>query len=140
MPIEEIVTNQRVSKDKLFLAKELRKEMTPAEAVLWQHLRHNRLAGYHFRRQQLIRGFIVDFYCHHVSLVIEIDGGIHADQPEYDAEREVCLTDLGLRVLRFRNEEVLYQLESVCQAIQDAINAPTPEMKAPLPFREGAGG
>ncbi|WKZ37082.1 MAG: DUF559 domain-containing protein [Anaerolineales bacterium] len=73
MPIKNIVTGQKVAKEKLERAKELRREMTPAEKILWQELRANKL-GVRFRRQQVIQGFIVDFYCHKSALVVEVDG------------------------------------------------------------------
>jgi len=76
MPLKNIVTEQKVSKEKLQRAKELRREMTPAEKILWEELRANKL-GVHFRRQQVIAGFIVDFYCHRAGLVVEVDGDIH---------------------------------------------------------------
>nr|WP_225894176.1 DUF559 domain-containing protein [Atlanticothrix silvestris] len=59
-----IVIGQAINPDKMQLAREFRRQMTPAEKILWQHLRGNRLNGLHFRRQQIIDGFIVDFYCH----------------------------------------------------------------------------
>ena len=67
MPVKNIVTNQKVTAQKLQRAKELRREMTPAEKILWEELRANKL-GAHFRRQQVIAGFIVDFYCHPVKI------------------------------------------------------------------------
>ncbi|MEW6083693.1 MAG: DUF559 domain-containing protein [Chloroflexota bacterium] len=67
MPIKNIVTNQKVTKEKLQRAKELRREMTPAEKLLWQEVRAKKL-GVRFRRQQVIQGFIVDFYCHPVKI------------------------------------------------------------------------
>ncbi len=77
MKKDNIVTGQIVSPEKLKRAKELRRNMTPAERRIWKHLRANQLDGWHFRRQQIIDGFIVDFYCHKAKLVIEIDGPIH---------------------------------------------------------------
>ena len=109
MPIKNIVTNQRVSKDKLQRAKELRRDMTPTEKMLWEELRANKL-GVHFRRQQVIQGFIVDFYCHKAGLVVEADGDIHDLQQEEDARREKALSALGLKVIRFRNAEVARDL------------------------------
>ena len=70
--------------------------MTPAEKILWQELRANKL-GVHFRRQQVIAGFIVDFYCHKAGLVIEVDGDIHDLQREEDARWEKVLSEMGLR-------------------------------------------
>jgi very-short-patch-repair endonuclease len=120
MPIKNIVTNQRVSKDKLQRAKELRRKMTPTEKILWQELRANKL-GVHFRRQQVIAGFIVDFYCHKAALVIEIDGDIHDLQREEDARRERALSELGLMVIRFRNDDVARNLPGVVERIKEFI-------------------
>jgi very-short-patch-repair endonuclease len=71
----------------------------------------------HFRRQQIIAGYIVDFYCHAADLVIEIDGDIHEYQKEYDAERNKVLTGLGLKVLHIPNETVLKSLPQVLKTI-----------------------
>ena len=87
MPVKNIIPGQKVTKEKQERARELRREMTPAEKILWQELRANKL-GVHFRRQQVIQGFIVDFYCHKSALVIEVDGDIHDLQQEEDARRE----------------------------------------------------
>ncbi len=108
-----IIVGQTISTAKLQRAKELRQQMTPEEKILWQHLRTNRLNGLHFRRQQIIDGFIVDFYCHKAKLVIEVDGEIHQQQTEYDTERDKVLAARGLRVMRLRNEEVRNRLEEV---------------------------
>src|SRR3972149_3006786 len=83
MPVKNIIPGQTVTKEKLQRAKELRRDMTPAEKILWQELRANKL-GVHFRRQQVVAGFIVDFYCHKAGLVIEVDGDIHDLQQEED--------------------------------------------------------
>ena len=100
MPAKNIITNQPVTKAKLERAKELRREMTPAEKLLWREVRANKL-GVHFRRQQVIQGFIVDFYCHQAGLVIEVDGDVHDLQKEEDERREKVLSEMGLRVVRF---------------------------------------
>jgi len=120
MPIKNIVTNQKVTKEKLQRAKELRRDMTPAEKMLWEELRANKL-GVHFRRQQVIQGFIVDFYCHKAGLVVEVDGDIHDLQREEDARREKALSELGLRVIRFRNDEVVRDLSGVVERIKQFI-------------------
>jgi len=96
--------------------------MTPAEKKLWAALRRNQLDGLHFRRQQIIEGFIVDFYCHAVGLIIEVDGPIHNQQVEYDAERERILNNRGLRILRVKNEEVMTNLKNVLQRIRTACH------------------
>ena len=91
--------------------------MTDAEIRLWDALRANRLNGLQFRRQQFIDGFIVDFYCHALQLVVEVDGPIHASQAEYDRERDYTLAGHGLRVLRVTNDEVTHALPSVLARI-----------------------
>src|SRR5512138_3976098 len=101
MPEKGIITQQIIHPNKLERAKEFRKDMTPAEEKLWQRLRANRLEGWHFRRQQVIEPYIVDFYCHQAGLVVEVDGSSHLDQVEYDRERDVALQERGLRVMRF---------------------------------------
>ena len=125
MPPRNIVIGQKVQSNKVQRAKELRREMTDEEKILWQHLRGNRLEGFHFRRQQIIDGFIVDFYCHAAGLVVEIDGGIHQTQVEYDAARDRVLSARGLHVLRFKNEEIRQNLPEVLKRIAKAC-LPTP--------------
>ena len=120
MPIKNIVTNQKVTKEKLQRAKELRREMAPAEKILWEELRANKL-GVHFRRQQVIQGFIVDFYCHQAGLVIEVDGDIHDLQKEEDDRRERVMSEMGLRVVRFGNDEVLGGLSAVVGKIGEQV-------------------
>jgi very-short-patch-repair endonuclease len=115
-----IVIGQKVTSIKIQRAKELRRQMTQEEKILWQHLRANHLNGLHFRRQQIIDGFIADFYCHAARLVIEVDGKIHQQQAEYDAERDRVLSARGLRLLRIKNEEVRQNLNSVLVRISKA--------------------
>jgi very-short-patch-repair endonuclease len=117
MPPKRIVTQQAVTPTKLQRAKELRREMTPAERKLWTHLRAGRLEGIHFRRQQVIEPYIVDFYCHQAALVIEVDGSIHQNQQEYDRQREQNLKLHGLHVIRFSNTDVNQNLEGVLAEI-----------------------
>lgn len=121
MPVPNIVRGQKIKASTLQRAKEMRSAMTPAERKLWNALRHNRLRGLHFRRQQIIGGFIVDFYCHAAALVVEVDGPIHETRAERDAERDRILTARGLRVLRFKNEQVMKDLEGVLEAISAAV-------------------
>ena len=102
-----------VASDKRALAKQLRQNQTPSEKVFWENVRNNRLLGFHFRRQQVLDGFIVDFYCHKIGLVVEIDGPIHLSQSSYDREREKILRQRGLKLVRFTNEQVLDQLDRV---------------------------
>jgi very-short-patch-repair endonuclease len=121
MPLKNIVTDQKVTKEKLQRAKELRREMTPAEKILWEKLRANKL-GVHFRRQQVIQGFIVDFYCHKAGLVVEVDGYVHDLHQDEDIRREKALQEMGLRIVRFRNDEVLNNLSTVLEKIRKQIS------------------
>jgi very-short-patch-repair endonuclease len=120
MPVNNIVIAQKVSRELQERAKELRKNMTPAEKVLWEKLRHNRLDGLQFRRQQIISPYIVDFYCHTKALVVEVDGDIHDLQQEYDAERSSYLLAYGFRMLRVSNDEVMRKLSVVLEKIREA--------------------
>lgn len=117
MPIKNIIPGQSVTKEKLQRAKELRRDITTAEKALWQELRANKLRV-HFRRQQIIAGFIVDFYCHKAALVIEVDGDIHDLRQDEDTRREQVLTDMGFQVVRFRNEEIVQDLPAVVGRIR----------------------
>jgi very-short-patch-repair endonuclease len=119
MPVKNIVRGQSVSYEVHERAKKLRREMTPAEKILWKELRTNKLNGLHFRRQQIIHGYFADFYCHQNELIVELDGRIHELQKEYDAEREEYLIAIGFRIIRFTNEEINENLKGVLQKIVD---------------------
>jgi len=105
-------------------ARSLRKDMTPEENILWQHLRRHDHMGLHFRRQHVLRGFIVDFYCHAACLIIEIDGPIHDQQRDADAERDAILTADGIRILRISNHEVNNDISGVLARIHNACIRP----------------
>ena len=117
MPKRNIVRGQSVSAEKIAKAKELRRNMTNAEKILWQQVRASKL-GWHFRRQQIIHGFIVDFYCHQKSLIIEVDGEIHQHQIEEDRQRENALKEYGFKIIRFQNHEVERNLPQVLAKIR----------------------
>ena len=91
MPIHRVVIGHKIDPVKRQRAVELRRDMTPAERVLWKSLRGNQLQELHFRRQQVVEGFIVDFCCHSALLVVEVDGGIRETQRDYDADRDQIL-------------------------------------------------
>jgi very-short-patch-repair endonuclease len=103
-------------------SKQLRKSLTPAEQKLWKNLRNRNLGNYKFRRQHPIGPFIVDFYCAAVKLVIEIDGSSHIYQEEYDQTRTIWLEDQGYHVIRFRNDAVLQEVDSVTEEIVSVCN------------------
>jgi very-short-patch-repair endonuclease len=112
-----IVKGQRISFEKALLSRQFRRRMTRAERVLWERLRKNRSAGLHFRRQQIICGYIADFYCHSAGVVVEVDGGIHRDRKDADRFREKVISALGLKIIRVSNREVLDHLEEVLNKI-----------------------
>jgi len=116
-------------------AQDLRAQTTPAEALLWKYLRRDQLNGLRFRRQHPIGGYIADFACPLHKLVIEVDGSIHEFQKEDDERRTACLCDRGYRVVRFSNEEVLNNIESVLNQIISATQLPLS-----CEAGEGAGG
>ena len=101
----------------LTFAKSMRHTATDAEQLMWKILRAKHLMNLKFRRQHVIAPYILDFYCHEIGLVIELDGGQHEtdDAIEYDAERTKFLEALDLKVVRYWNHEVLYQTESVLE-------------------------
>jgi cyclase len=103
----------------------LRNSMTPAEMILWGHLKGNQL-GTKFRRQHPLGIYIADFYCHQHKIIIELDGSIH-DVPEIainDIERQRNIENDGIKVLRFKNEEIFSQLEKVLETIKQTISSP----------------
>jgi very-short-patch-repair endonuclease len=126
MPVKNIVVGQKITSEKKRRAKELRREMTPTENILWRRLRRNQLNNLHFRRQQIIDGFIVDFYCHSASLIVEVDGGIHETQKEQDTERDEHLISRGFQILRFKNDEISNNLPTVLEKISKARLHPSP--------------
>jgi very-short-patch-repair endonuclease len=116
----KIVRGQNVTSEKLSLAKQLRHEMTPAERALWIALRRNGLDGFHFRRQQVIEGFIVDFYCDAAKLAIELDGSVHEEQWKRDESRDKTISLRGVRVLRISND-AMRDSEAVIECIREAL-------------------
>src|SRR5258708_3474548 len=99
MRARNIVVGQRVNQDKVELAKSFRRSMTVPERLLWQRLRRNQLKGLHFRRQQVIDGFVADYYCHAAGVVVEVDGPVHQERKEYDAARDTIFRQRGIRIL-----------------------------------------
>ena len=129
--------------DKLQRARRLRREMTPQEKLLWGQLRGRRLAGSKFRKQMWLDEYIADFACPEARLVVEADGSQHADETDYDAQRERAFARLGWRTLRFWNNEINDDLDAVLTAIAAALPSPSHLPAAggplPLPCRERGG-
>jgi very-short-patch-repair endonuclease len=116
-PVPNIVAGQWVEEPEVLRARELRREMTPAEKQLWGQLRTMRHEGFTFRRQQVIDGFIVNFYCHAAVLIVEVDGSVHDNQHAADRERDTILSSRRFELLRVTNEEVGTQLPEVLERI-----------------------
>lgn len=108
-------------REKLQFAKNMRNSPTEAEAALWEMLRCKRMDGFKFRRQEIILGYIVDFYCPKLRLIIEVDGSSHEGKEEYDAYRQKVLEDKGLRFLRFQNYQVFGRPDWVRKTIRAKI-------------------
>ncbi len=102
-------------------ANELRKELTPAEALLWSKLRNHQICGVGFRRQHAIGPYIVDFCAPSQKLIIELDGSQHLEAVDYDTQRTAYLVERGYRVLRFWNHEMTHQLNQVLEVIYQAV-------------------
>ena len=107
----------------LKLLRELRKSQTSAEGLLWELVRDRRVLGFKFRRQHQIGRYVVDFYCREAQLIIECDGGVHDrnDQWQHDRSRDLYLTQLGNRVVRFKNDQVLSNTETVLEEIASLL-------------------
>lgn len=119
MPKSGVIKLQRLSKGKLKQARALRRGMTSAEKTLWERLRRKQL-GVKFRRQQIIQGFIADFYCEAARLVIEVDGSVHdtPEQKEIDEQRRMVFENRGLQEIRFSNKQIESDLEDVVDKIR----------------------
>jgi very-short-patch-repair endonuclease len=111
-----------MSKKKLIeLARQMRREPTRSEAMLWGVLRNRNLKGVKFRRQQVIDRFILDYFAPSLKLVIEIDGAVHNGREDWDAAREDFLRDCGLNVVRFSASDVENNLDWVLKKLEDTI-------------------
>jgi very-short-patch-repair endonuclease len=118
-------------------ARKLRNQATDAEQHLWQYLRRRQLAGYRFRRQVPICGYIADFACLEAKLVIELDGGQHMDRHSYDEHRDRRRIGAeGFRLLRFWDNQVFQQTQAVLEVIWGALIS-TPPPSQPSPARGG---
>ncbi len=98
-------------------ARELRRNMTPAERILWNALRGRRFAGFKFRRQQVFGTYVLDFYCANARLTIEVDGETHLEKSKDDERRSDWLEKQGVKVLRFWNNQIYDELEAVLELL-----------------------
>ena len=112
-------------------SRQLRKEHRWEENKVWQYLRDGKFLNLKFRRQHVIEGFIVDFYCHELKLVIEVDGPIHLRQKEYDRERQTIIGSKGYTFIRVTNKEVNQTIRTLLSKIKKLYD------NSPLPLGEG---
>jgi very-short-patch-repair endonuclease len=119
-------------------AKQLRRNSTDAERNLWSNIRNRQLEGWKFRRQLPVGQYIVDFACAELRLIVEIDGGQHAEQINYDLNRTNFLQSKGYQVIRYWNNEVLGNIEGVLEALTLALSQRERELKK-LVLPEGEG-
>ncbi len=109
-------------------ARRLRNNSTKAEIRLWLHLKRRQMMGYDFHRQKPIDNFIVDFFCRELMLAIELDGYTHTfeEVADRDEVKEQGLRELGVRIIRFRDEDVMNNIEGVMKEIEDRVKKHTP--------------
>ena len=132
--------------DALARVRQLRREMTPPEKLLWSRVRNRGLEGFKFRRQDWIGPFVADFVCWQARLIVEVDGSQHGDQIDYDESRDEYLAREGFKVVRFWNNDVTADLDAVLESIRahllDRVPSPShgasPRGPLPLPTGEGA--
>lgn len=103
---------------KKVFARSLRKEQTPEEEIVWNLLRNRKFINLKFRRQHDIEGFIVDFYCHELRLAVEIDGGVHDKQKDYDELRQELIENKGIRFVRVTNDEIKKDVNILLEKIR----------------------
>ena len=114
----------------LAFVRQLRRDQTDAEKLLWYSLRHRQLCGLKFRRQYPVAPYVLDFYCHAYKLCVELDGGQHYENTgiQHDEQRQAVLTSHGIRTLRFSNHDVLQNLEGVLLQIVKSVKPLTPAL------------
>jgi len=114
-----LIRLQRVRRSTVEFSRLLRKSMTPAEEKLWALIRDRQCAGLKFRRQQIIYGFVADYYCEQLRLCVEVDGGIHDDpeQKVHDEKRTAVFNSRGIKTVRFRNDDILKHPDKVLALI-----------------------
>ena len=103
---------------------QLRRESTPTEKMLWNRIRNKQINGLKFRQQHGFGNYIMDFYCPTIRLCIEVDGDVHNtdEAKEYGEERTSFLNQYGIKVMRFKNDEIEDDIEKVINKIKETIN------------------
>lgn len=118
-------------KEKLYIAKKFRKNLTDAERIFWQQVQASRFYGLKFKRQYIVNNYIIDFYCQKLKLAIEIDGEIHNKQIIHDKIRQKYLEKYGITFIRFSNYEIEYNLAEVLSILiklTKQLSRPSPDM------------
>ena len=127
----------RTSRHMTGRARQLRRQSSFPERLLWSRLRNGRCGGIKFRRQHPLGAYVVDFFCASTGVVVELDGRSHEERGEYDLKRQAFLQGLGLRIIRFSNDRLLRDLDGVVEGIWEVcIPSPGPSGH-PLPEGEG---
>ena len=121
---QRVIRNQKINPKKLELARHFRKNPTESEDAVWQMLRNRQIKNLKWRRQQVIDGFIADFYCAELNVVLEIDGSVHEKEEvkEYDEYRTSVFESKGIRTYRLRNEDC--DKQHLSELIEKIINSP----------------
>ena len=119
-----VIRNQKINPKKLELARQFRKNPTESEDAVWQMLRNRQIKNLKWRRQQVIDGFIADFYCAELNVVLEIDGSIHKNEEvkEYDEYRTSVFEEKGIKVFRLKNEDC--DKQHLTELIENIITTP----------------
>jgi threonyl-tRNA synthetase len=125
------------NKDLSDRAKEMSKNMTKAEQLVWFNILESNKTGFKWTKQKVIDNYIVDFYCHSLGLVLEIDGDSHSERQEYDEMRTKFLNNFGLEVVRFTNDEVYNNLDGIAQNLKKIMSLREKEITEKLPLSRG---
>jgi type I restriction enzyme M protein len=118
---------------KKIFARALRKDQTEAEKIIWERLRKRKFMSLKFRRQHVVEGFVIDFYCHELKLGIEVDGGVHLKRKNYDQLRQEVIESEGISIIRITNKEIMEDKKTVLKKLGKAIGSSL----TPLPLGEG---
>ncbi len=116
-PRSQVVRGPSSARHLTMMARQLRRNPTQAEWLFWNHVRRRQAEGLRFRRQSIVGGYIADFYCAELRLVVELDGSVHDRQQEADRQRDRTMAWLGVRVVRVRNDEVLMDVAGTVERI-----------------------
>jgi adenine-specific DNA-methyltransferase len=108
----------------LRFARDLRKNPTSPERLLWGRLRRRQMAGFKFRRQHSVGPYICDFACVEASILVELDGSQHVERSDYDFGRDAFLRSKGFRILRFWNNDVLSNTDAILETVYEALQRP----------------